>query len=316
MRFAITGGTGFVGRHLGRALAKAGHEVVLVSRGRDMRDERVRSEPGITFAPVGVHDARGLATAFAGCEGVAHFAGINREIGDQTFRAVHVEGTRNVLEAARRSGVRKVVLLSFLRARPRCGSGYHESKWEAEELVRASGLDFTILKAGIIYGLGDHLLDHVARSLRTIPLFGLLGRRETPIRPVAVEDLVRIAVAALVDRRLERATVPVLGPERLSLRTLVARIGSAVGRPPLFIPLPMFAHGLLARTLEAVMRIPLIAVAQLRILSEGVADPLDGADRLPPDLEPSTPFAPDQIRRGLPDLHPFSLADLRCCAEV
>jgi NADH dehydrogenase len=62
---------------------------------------------------------------------VAHCAGINREIGDQTGKRVHIEGTTNVIEAAKRAGVRKLIMLSFLRARPDCGSPYHESTWAA-----------------------------------------------------------------------------------------------------------------------------------------------------------------------------------------
>src|SRR5438270_4207173 len=100
MRFAITGGTGFVGRHLARELVSMGHEVVLISRGADNRDESIRELQGVSFAPVGLGDVNKVAKAFAGCDAVAHLAGINREIGEQTYRRVHVEGTRNVGEAA------------------------------------------------------------------------------------------------------------------------------------------------------------------------------------------------------------------------
>ena len=109
-----------------------------------------------------------LTRAFAGCDTVAHLAGINREIGEQTYQRVHIEGTANVIAAARAAGVRRIVMLSFLRARPDCGSPYHESKWEAEEMIRASGLQFTIVKAGVIYGRGDHLLDHLSHALFTL----------------------------------------------------------------------------------------------------------------------------------------------------
>ena len=135
VKIAITGGTGFVGRHLAQRLAREGVEVVSLSR----------------RTGVAVDDAEALAAALAGCDAVAHCAGINRELGSQTYERVHVEGTRAVVEAARRAGVRKILMLSFLRARPNCGSPYHESKWAAEELVRGSGLDFTIVKAGMIY---------------------------------------------------------------------------------------------------------------------------------------------------------------------
>lgn len=104
-----------------------------------------------------------------------------------------------MIEAARIAGVAKVALLSFLRARANCGSGYHEAKWAAEEIVRGSGLDYTILKAGVIYGRGDHMLDHLSHALFTFPVFATVGLRDRPVRPLAVEDLVKVLEAALID---------------------------------------------------------------------------------------------------------------------
>jgi uncharacterized protein YbjT (DUF2867 family) len=141
MKVAVTGGSGFVGSHLASRLTADGVGVVSIARG-------VRPGAGVLHAAIDDVDA--LANAFAGCDAVAHLAGINRELGAQTYARVHVDGTRAVIAAAKRAGVRKIVLLSFLRARPGCGSPYHESKWEAEELVRQSGLDYTIVKAGMI----------------------------------------------------------------------------------------------------------------------------------------------------------------------
>src|SRR5438552_11771743 len=156
MRVAVTGGTGFVGAHLARALLADGHEVVLISRGVDRRDESIRREAGARFVAVAFDDEDGLAAAFSGCTAVAHCAGINRQIGRQTYARVHVAGTAAVVAAARRAGVRKLAYMSFLRARPNCGSAYHESKWAAGETVRASGLGYTGLKARVPYGRGDH----------------------------------------------------------------------------------------------------------------------------------------------------------------
>src|SRR5262249_18468350 len=65
-------------------------------------------------------------------------------------------------------------------AGPVCGSAYHESKWAAEEIVRSSGLNYTVLKSGMIYGRGDHMLDHISHTLHTIPLFAWVGSRERP----------------------------------------------------------------------------------------------------------------------------------------
>src|SRR5437870_5318201 len=170
MIVAVTGGTGFIGRHLAQRLVADGHEVFLLARGTNGREGAILNRPYTTFVASDLSNRDDLAAAFAGCEVVAHCAGINRELGNQTYRQVHIEGTRNVVEAARQAGVKKIVLMSFLRARPDCGSAYHESKWRAEEIVRSSGLDYTILKTGGVYGRGDHLLDHLARSILTIQI--------------------------------------------------------------------------------------------------------------------------------------------------
>src|SRR6185295_17274069 len=106
-----------------------GVEVVLLARRR--ADEL--NLRGVEFVSSDLSDPAVLRSAFEGCDAVAHCAGINRELGLQTYPRVHIEGTKNVVESARKAEVKKVVLMSFLRARPNCGSAYHESKWAAEE---------------------------------------------------------------------------------------------------------------------------------------------------------------------------------------
>jgi len=294
MRIAITGGTGFVGRHLAARLTAEGHEVVAISR-RTQRD---------------ITDEDGLADAFANCDAVAHCAGINRETGNQTFARVHIEGTHAVVAAAKRAGVRKIVLLSFLRARPDCGSPYHESKWAAEEIVRGSGLDYTVIKAGMIYGRGDHMLDHLSHSLHTLPLFATVGLREKPIRPLAIDDLLDVLHAALIDGRLSKQTIAVTGAEELLLSEAVRRVARVIGKRVLVVPSPLFVQYALAHLFEWMMKVPLVAIAQVRILAEGVAV----GSTLPEDLMPKRKFSDDQIRRGLPDPAPFTCRDLRWCA--
>ena len=176
---------------------------------------------------------------------------------------MHIAGTRNVVEAARRVGVKKIALMSFLRARPNCGSPYHESKWAAEEIIRNSGLDYTIVKAGMIYGRGDHMLDHLSHSLHTLPFFATVGFKEKPIRPLAIDDLVRILRAALVDARLNRQTVPVTGAEQLNLSEAARRVAGATSRRILILPAPVWFHFVLAQIFEFSMTIPLVAKAQV-----------------------------------------------------
>jgi nucleoside-diphosphate-sugar epimerase len=313
MRVAVTGGTGFVGGHLAARLCQQGHQVVLVARGVDQRPwaRQVLRLPRTTLVPVGIGDAEGLARAFAGCQAVAHCAGINRQIGRQTYQAVHVRGTANVVAAAERAGVRRLALLSFLRARPDCGWAYHESKWAAEELVRASSLEWTVLKPGMIYGRGDHMLDHLSHALHTFPVFVRLGSGR--VRPLAVQDVVRVLDAALIDGRLPRKTVALLGPTELALQDAVGLVARVLGKHPPLVRLPTGPLlYLLAWLTERVMTIPALSIAQARILTEQVVEPTLAPDHMPADLVPSTPYDEHSIRAGLPDPAPFGLADLRC----
>jgi NADH dehydrogenase len=313
MKVAITGGTGFVGRNIAREMAAAGHDVVLIARGQDRTDPSIRRLLNIRFTAAGLDDVLPLQSAFAGCEIVFHCAGVNREMGNHTFERVHVEGTRHVVEAARLAGVRKVVLISFLRARPNTGSGYHDSKWAAEEIVRSAGLDHTVLKCGVIYGPGDHMLNHLSHAFHTFPVFGLVGFREQFIRPLAVEDLARLASALAVEGACSRQTVAVLGPEKLTLREAVMRVARVVGRRPAMFPMPVAFHYAFAWLVERVMVVPVVSRAQVRILYEGLTEPWGEVTEVPATLAPRIPFSDEQIRKGLPRPGPFGFRDLRCC---
>jgi len=291
VKIAITGGAGFLGRHLAERFAP--DDVVLVSR---------RSGIDIT-------DVDAMATAFAGCDAVAHCAGINREIGDQTYDKVHIEGTRAVIEAAKRAGVSRIVMLSFLRARPDCGSAYHESKWAAEEMIRSSGLDFTVLKAGMIYGHGDHLVDHLSHSVQTLPLFATVGLREKSIRPIPVSEMVDVLVAS-VEGRLTNSTVSVAGHEELLLSEAVRRVARLVGRRVAIVPAPVWAIRVVAQLTEWTMKVPLIAKAQATMLAEGVSIAAPPTPELPVDLRPRLDFSAEEIRAALPPRGGFGFRDL------
>ena len=311
MKIAITGGTGFVGGHLAQRLASEGQEVVLIAR----RHRTSRSLPNTTFIASDLMSSEVLANAFSGCDVVAHCAGINREIGQQNYQRVHVEATQNVIAAARKSGTQKIVLMSFLRARPNCGSVYHESKWAAEECVRKSGLDYTIVKAGMVFGHGDHMLDHLSHSFHTFPVLATVGFRQKHIRPLAVDDLVDVLHAAAIDGRLTKQTVALTGAEELYLSEAARRVARVIGRKIVILPAPVWFHYALARFFEWTMKTPLIARAQVRILSEGVVEPAAPCAPLPDDLKPSRRFTEDQIRKGLPLPGAFGLSDLRCCLD-
>jgi len=310
MKIAITGASGFIGTHLATRLAGEGHELLMLNR----RNHVSQDSEQLTAITTDLSDVAVLEKALRGCDAVSHCAGITREIGNRTFKNVHVQGTRNLVTAAQNAGVKRMVLMSFLRARPNCSSPYHESKWETEEIVRNSGLDYTVIKAGVVFGRGDHMLDHLSHALYTFPIFPLVGLKDQACRPLAVEDLVQVMRAALVDMRLKQQTVAVVGAEEIYLREAVRRVAAVVGKEPLIFPLPVWCHKIMARVFELTMKTPLASLAQIRILSEGIVEPATPVARLPYDLIPTRKFTPEQIRNGLPSPEPFCAADLRWCA--
>lgn len=302
MKIAITGGTGFIGKHLARDLVQQGHQVVLVARGLYSRDISSQSLENTTFVKLDTKDTEGLEQAFAGCEAVAHCAGTSVEDSSQTFHQVHVEGTRSAVSAAQLAGVKKFVLVSFLNVRPGTRSAYYTTKWQGEEIVRQSGLNYTILKAGLIYGQGDHLIHNLANLFRKLPVFATVGIREQTIRPVAAEDLVRIIRTVLMQEDLlSRQTVAILGPEEYPFSTAARRIAKVMGKPFLLIlPFPIIFQRLLAWFSERFMSKPLVTAAQVQMLADGISKPLSDSRPLPDDLKPSAVFNEEQIRKGLP----------------
>ncbi|MCA9803667.1 MAG: NAD(P)H-binding protein [Cyanobacteria bacterium HKST-UBA02] len=303
MNITITGGTGFLGGHLIRHLVRRNQFPTVIARGVSKKAELIRRIPNINFMPIPLTDDSKLFHAFRNCEAVAHLAGINHESGKSTYKEVHVEATVRILHAARKAGIKKILYVSYLKARPRCLSAYHESKWEAEELIRKSGMDYTILKPGMIYGPGDQMITQIARALDTSPFFSPVssfGIIEPGLRPVAVDDMVRIMAAALLESRLSRKTVAVLGPERLTLSQIVRRIARVKRKMSLVLPMPVMAHMVLAGLNEAAGSPGFLpTMAQVRMLAEGMDEVPAGCDELPENLQPELFLTDDLIKEAL-----------------
>jgi len=299
MKVAITGGTGFIGRHLAHNLVSLGYDVIVIARGQYTRN--TQPVEGARFIALDITDTDKLTEAFTGCEAVVHCAGTSVEEGQQTFRRLHVEGTRSAVSAAERAGVKKFVLVSYLNVRANVKSEYHTTKWQGEEIVRASKLNFTILKAGLVYGPGDHLINNLSNLFRKMPVFAAVGLREKTVRLVAVEDLVEVIRASLAEDRFARQTVAVLGPEEFPFSQAARRIAKTMGKPSLLVlPFPVFFHRILAFFSERFMPKPLITKSQVQMLADGISQPSQESVLLTDDLKPKTLFTEEKIRKGLP----------------
>lgn len=290
MKIAVTGGTGFIGRHLVRALLDAGHEVVVLARGTNSEKSLFKEDDKVEMVEASLADGAKLAAAIRGCDAVYHCVGINREKGEQTFLKVHVQGTNNLLSAFRQTGVKRLIMVSFLRAASRTDSPYHMTKWMSEEAVRESGLNYTIFKPGVVFGEGDGFVTNMKKTIQSLPFFGLPGLRATSVSPVYVGDFCQAMVAVLEDQETFKKTYSYVGPEELTLAEIVDKVADSINIIPTKIPMPVFVHRIAALAMENLMPEPLLTSAQVTMLSESLSEPEPATDPLPEHLKATTKF--------------------------
>ena len=227
MSVFITGGTGFVGRHIARRLAEGGHRLrVLV---RDPVAPSALGELGAELVEGDVTRDGQLDDAVAGCDVVVHLVGIIRERPPrQTFENVHTRGTQRVLEAARRAAVKKFILMSALGAKTE-GTAYQRTKYEAEEVVRRSGVPYVIFRPSVIVGPDGELTRLLLRVVRRLPLIPVIGDGRYRLQPVDVADVAE-AFAQVVERaNLENESFDIGGPHKLTYNRLLEIICEELG---------------------------------------------------------------------------------------
>jgi len=262
VRVAVTGGTGFVGIHTVRALKDAGHEVVVVARGtvRQPKGERV------TFVRADVTNSTKLAEIFTGCDAVVHLVAIIREKGRQTFDRVNREATVRVAEAAKEAKVGHLVYQSALGADPDPRFPYLVSKWSAEQAVRASGVAYTTLRPGLIFGPGDGFFTLLTRMMRIEPVIPIAGNGRTLFQPIAIQDVTRCIVLA-IERGPSGRVYEIGGPDQMTYDEIILTIKSELGlhRKLAHVPVPMMMP--LAFMMEKVLPNPPVTRDQLRMLA-------------------------------------------------
>jgi len=267
-RVFVTGGTGFVGRSVIQALRAHGHVVrCLVRRGSE---SDLKGLEAIERVEGDVLARRPLADAMSGCDAIIHLVGIIRErpASGVTFQRLHVEATENVIGAAADAGVRRLLHMSALGTRVQARSRYHQTKWQAEEAVRASDLDWTILRPSIIYGPGDGFVSMLATLVRRLPVVPVIGSGAGRLQPVSVQVVAEGLARALDQGQSIGQTYAVCGPDALTFNQVLDEIAQVVrGRPARKIHIPVAAVRGLAVVLDAVPFFP-VTVDQLVMLEE------------------------------------------------
>jgi uncharacterized protein YbjT (DUF2867 family) len=273
-RVFVTGATGFVGRAVIQALRAEGHIVrCLVRRGSE---RNLQGLGAIERVEGDVLVQRGLDDDMGGCQAVIHLVGIIREDPARgiTFHAVHTQGTRNVIEAAAAAGIRRYLHMSALGTRPGARARYHQSKWAAEEAVRASGLAWTIFRPSVIYGRGDQFVTMLAGMMKRIPVVPVIGSGRQRLQPVPVEHVAEGFARALALTATEKQTYDVAGPDAVTMVELLDLIGAAVGwRTVRKVHFPLGVMRPLTRVLSPLPGFPLTPDQLLMLEEDNVCDP-------------------------------------------
>ena len=262
----VTGGTGFVGGNLIRRLRQEGLPVRSLARHPD----RVQplKDLGVEVVPGDIADKVSLEKAAEGIERVIHLVGIIQETQGVTFRGVHVEGTRNVIEAARKAGVRHFFHQSALGTRPGAKSEYHRTKWEAEELVRQSGIPHTILRPSLIYGPGDKFTIRLSEMLKRAPVMPVIGSGKYRVQPIFIDDVVSCMVKVVIGDAFLNEIYEIGGPDQLTYKEVTTAIAETMGLKRQAVHVPLFFMKPIARALETVLSNPPLTTNQLIMLQE------------------------------------------------
>ena len=270
MKVFVAGGTGFVGGHLVRELRGAGHSVVVLSHHRSRGPEQ-----GIEIVRGDVMDRQAVTGAAAGCDAAINLVGIIREFPSRgvTFQRLHIEATRNVVDAAQEAGVRRYIQMSALGTRQDAVSNYHKTKYAAEVYVRNSGLDWTIFRPSLVFGPRDAFVNMLADQVRQFPVIPVIGDGSYRIQPIHADDVARCFVISLAMPETVGQTYELCGPDRLTYLQMLDAVGRALGKKRVIsVRSPLGLMRAVVPFLQKIPAFPLTSDQLQMLLEESICD--------------------------------------------
>lgn len=263
----IYGGSGFIGRHVVRAIAKTGARMRVAVR---------RPELALHLQPLGgvgqvnavqanVRFPDSLLAAAEGADAVINLVGILFPTGKQTFKAVQDEGARHVAEAARAAGAKALVHISAIGASPDAPSVYARTKAAGEAAVKDLYPGAVIFRPSIVFGPEDDFFNRFAKLARIAPALPLIGGGKTRFQPVFAGDVAKAVIAGLTGKANAGAPYELGGPEVLTLKEVMERVLAYTMRKRLLVPEPFWLAKLQAAFLQWLPKPPL-TIDQVRLL--------------------------------------------------
>ncbi len=300
MTVAVAGATGFVGSAIVRAVAKRGHKVVALKHRRTPRlPESVEyravdvTKPETVAGVLEDVDCLAIALAFNNFPVEAPRRG-------QTFAKIDAAGTELLVSVARASGVKRIVYISGAGAAPDAGKSWFKAKWRAEEAVRNSGIDYTILRPSWIYGRRDKSLNRFLNLTGWLPFVPQIGNGKQKLAPVFVEDIGELVADAIESSGAANKTLEVGGPEVLEMDEIIRAGLHALGRNRRIIHAPVTLMKIVTAPLVLLPSPPLSPSAIDFVVQSAQVDSGPLHEVLPRRLRPLSETLPTYLGKSRP----------------
>jgi uncharacterized protein YbjT (DUF2867 family) len=220
----VTGSTGFIGKSLVRMLVESGQEVRLLLR-PSPQSPQLPLGLSVEVAVSSLNDERSLRAAMVGVDTVYHLAGVERQGAYADLMKVDIQGTQTVTRAAKDARVKRLFFLSHLGADRASAYPILKAKAIAEESIRRSGIDHTIIRSAVVYGPDDGFTTALAGLIATMPAVYLMpGDGRNLIQPLWIEDLTTCLIWALDNESITNETIEIGGPEYLTFKQVLELI--------------------------------------------------------------------------------------------
>jgi uncharacterized protein YbjT (DUF2867 family) len=277
----ITGSTGFVGRHLAKRLSTEGEHPRCLARSRE-KAQQVLPLDQVELAVGDTTNPTSLAPAMQGIDTIVHTAFITadqKESRGASYYGVNVEGTRNVVEAAKQAGVKKIIVVSGLGTKPDKPGSYMQGRYLAEQAVKESGLQWSILQPSILFGAHAAFFKGLADLIRMAPVVPVVGNSRLKFQPIWVEDVVTCLTKIIREPERNNKTYVIGGPDYFTYGEILDLLARALGKKRLNVPVPIPFVRLGAAVMQTVLPKPPITTAALTLFHFDNITDLDAVKR-------------------------------------
>ena len=263
----VTGASGLVGIHTCRELSKKGWQVRALVRDPAKAAMALGQLP-VEFRVGDVRDASTLRSSLSGCGAVIHLAAIAIERKGESYRESNTAATERLISAARAETVQRVIFMSQNGADSRSPYPFLRSKGVAQDSIKTSGLNWTILRPSVIFGPEDQFVNVLGRLIKLTPrVFPLPGGGSARFQPIAVDDVARVIRLTLEKKDTVHQSYDLGGAIPLTLLQMTERILTAMGTKRKIVPVPVKALRPLIALAQRLLPNPPVTPSLLDLLS-------------------------------------------------